>query len=77
MNGWKVWLLMIANTAAMVGCWGVLIDDANKGHSKWDEFKAEHHCKVVAQLPGGLFDSSRTGWLCDDGVTYFKPGLAP
>jgi len=51
----------------------------------WDAFNAEHHCKVVGRHSGDVATiitsdgkvgtattSSKTGWLCDDGVTYWR-----
>jgi hypothetical protein len=68
----RLWVVMAVNAAAMVGCWGMLIDDSQKQHRKWEQWAKDHKCKVVSRMPGGFFDSPRTGWLCDDGVTYFK-----
>ena len=55
------------------------------GAREWEEFKAAHNCKIVSKEDGHTslgFSSSgnsvvmgtpgKTGWLCDDGVTYFK-----
>lgn len=56
---------------------------------EWQQFKQEHHCKIVAKMDGdvvvGFGTSSsgsmvttvsttddKTGWLCDDGITYWK-----
>lgn len=51
----------------------------------WSHFKVDHQCKVVARKRGESFTvvgsdgnvgfgstSGQTGWLCDDGVTYFR-----
>ena len=51
----------------------------------WNKFKVDHHCKVVAQVSpsngigvsssGNLvttYESGKQGWLCDDGITYFR-----
>lgn len=62
---------------------------AAKEEKKWDEFKIQHHCKVVAHIDGETFPtfgvggngqmtigvgstSDKTGWLCDDGIIYYK-----
>lgn len=61
---------------------------ANEGR-KWEQFKTEHNCKVVAKISGDVFTTTsvgangqvqfglgstpdKTGWLCDDGVTYYR-----
>ena len=36
----------------------------------WDDFKSEHNCKIVS-IDEGFF-STKTGWLCDDNITYYK-----
>jgi len=62
-----------------------------KEGQKWEMFKAEHNCRVVAKVSGEMFTGvapvvggeggvgiiisstpSKTGWLCDDGVTYYR-----
>lgn len=41
-----------------------------KGNStEWDNFKLEHNCKIVSKNEGLL---GKTGWLCDDNITYYK-----
>lgn len=52
---------------------------------EWAAFKDAHHCKVVAHIRGDTFNTinadgsvgigttpSKTGWLCDDGITYYR-----
>lgn len=56
---------------------------------KWDAFKVEHNCKVVAKINGDVFNTfgtdakgnmtvgvgstpDKNGWLCDDGITYYR-----
>ena len=46
---------------------------------RWAQFKVDHHCRVVAKKDGqyvygvkGSWTADQRGWLCDDGVTYFK-----
>jgi hypothetical protein len=57
-------------------------------NKKWDKFKKEHKCKIVSYIDGdtnvGVGIGSKgpiptlsetpdkAGWLCDDGMTYFK-----
>lgn len=51
----------------------------------WETFKQEQHCRVVSSSTPTTttgFDTSgnfvvmttpgKTGWLCDDGVTYYR-----
>ena len=52
---------------------------------QWSAFKKEHNCKIVSKINGDVFTafttdgkaavgstSGKTGWLCDDGVTYYR-----
>lgn len=55
---------------------------------RWEAFKVAHHCKVVGEqqattsvgfAPSGngvttviVTDGGKTGWLCDNGVTYWR-----
>lgn len=56
---------------------------------RWNEFKIEHHCRVVSHISSSMFNTfgidskgnpvigigstpEKTGWLCDDGVIYYK-----
>lgn len=58
-----------------------LVADANA----WEAFKAAHDCKIVGQMSGDVFNtfdakgnvgigftSGKTGWSCNDGVTYWR-----
>lgn len=57
--------------------------------ARWEQFKVDHACKVIAKISGDVFNTfgisasgssvvgvaatpDKTGWLCDDGVTYYK-----
>lgn len=79
----------IAIVGAIVGLLGFVAAAMVKEHKHWQQFKADHHCKVVAQVSGDVFTTvgigsngqvttgvgstgSKTGWLCDDGVTYYR-----
>lgn len=63
----------------------VLILTGKHEIKKWDEFTIAHHCKIVSHTSGDVFNTidangkigigitdSKTGWLCDDGITYYK-----
>lgn len=52
---------------------------------EWQQFKQDHACKVVARTSSTVVNTisssgkvgiavvdGQTGWLCDDGVTYYK-----
>ncbi len=48
-----------------------------KDHQSWEQFKIEHVCQIVGQKRSqstGLFSHTprQTGWLCDDGITYWR-----
>lgn len=51
----------------------------------WEQFKVEHNCKIVGQSQGEIstgigtdgkvttiVGQDKTGYLCDDGVTYWR-----
>jgi hypothetical protein len=76
-DAWPFWVCVLG----VVVCLGFMVAEAQQ----WAEFKAEHHCKVVAKVSGdlvpvfganGSFTVAATpdkkGWLCDDGVTYYR-----
>lgn len=72
----KVTIIIL--TASVVSC-SLLIRDIVQSKKldklNWKSFVQEHNCKVVERgvLTGGVFQSVQTGWLCDDGVKYYKP----
>lgn len=52
---------------------------------EWETFRAAHECKIVGKMSGDVFNtfdakgnvgigftSGKTGWSCNDGVTYWK-----
>lgn len=52
-----------------------------KADDDWSAFKTAHNCKIVSKMDstesfttGGhlVFNPAKDGWLCDDGITYFK-----
>jgi len=52
---------------------------SQKDRKEWEAFRDAHKCKVVAKRDGqyvytknGGWTDPQTGWLCDDGITYFK-----
>lgn len=57
----------------------LLLNAAGRDRARWEQFKRDHACRVVAKKDGqfvsggngGGYISAQTGWLCDDGVTYF------
>ena len=51
-----------------------VIQAENKEKLDWHSFVQAHNCKVVEpDVPAGTFAPAQTGWLCDDGVKYYKP----
>lgn len=64
---------------------GWAINEDIKERKEWEKFKVEHKCKVVAYISGSTFNTidakgnigvgatdPKTGWLCDDGITYYR-----
>jgi hypothetical protein len=53
----------------------VLPDWSVKRQARWDAFKATHHCKLVESWAGNVgtnHEGSKTAYLCDDGVKYWR-----
>ena len=45
----------------------------HRGEEKeWLQFRREHHCRIVGEMTGGYKTPPKTGWLCDDGKTYWR-----
>jgi hypothetical protein len=69
----------VAITAALLVWLASAVED------DWQTFAATHNCRMVAQKPGStgyivgangktgyVFTPGTTGYLCDDGVTYWR-----
>jgi len=57
-----------------VGCVLLVVNEVDRGERKWEQWSKDHQCRPVTHLPSsGLFGDPKTGWLCDDGETYFRP----
>jgi hypothetical protein len=73
-------MVIIAMVLGLVVLIAVVGMAALEDGKRWKQFKVDHACKVVAKKEGqyvsggngGGYISAQTGWLCDDGVTYFK-----
>lgn len=76
-------VLIVATLLGLV-FWGV-VPLIQESLARWETFKREHDCKVVAnvgsEISYGISSSgkvvsviqpSKTGWLCNDGVTYYR-----
>lgn len=61
-----------------IGVWALVVDARD-----WEAFKVAHECKIVGKMHGEMintfdakgnigigFTSGKTGWACNDGVTY-------
>jgi len=76
-----VTIFIIAAIALLaLGIWAAVEDSR-----KWEAFKVARNCKFVAHVRGSthvgmstsgnmvvMGESDKTGWLCDDGVTYYR-----
>lgn len=62
-----------------------LVGLIEENNNKWEQFKIEHKCKIVAKISGGvstgissdgkvvpIIESDKTSWLCDDGIVYTR-----
>lgn len=67
---------MVAVVFAVVTAIVLLVQSARNEEREWQKFKAAHKCKVTAKVPSHAgykdYTPAQDGWLCDDGITYFK-----
>jgi hypothetical protein len=57
--------LILAGICIFSGAVAYILIDRN---AKWEEFRAQHHCKAMAEDPSGR------SWSCDDGKNYYHGG---
>lgn len=75
-------IIVVISVLIVLGIWANIVE-----RREWEAFKAEHNCKIVGKTKatssvgittagdGGLVvltKPSRTGWKCDDGITYWR-----
>jgi hypothetical protein len=83
--GWKPGTLFSIGIIAVVGIFGILINEGIQESKAWAKFSKEHNCVVVAKISGDVittiggdgkvavgFTDDKTGYKCDDGVTYYR-----
>lgn len=68
-----IWTVIIASAAAFLY---VLARGVVQDREEWQRFVIEHHCKVIGEMSGSStgngYIPAKTGYLCDDGVTYWR-----
>ena len=64
--------LFLLLLAAMLGFALSLAASHNEEEKVWLQFRREHHCRIVGEMTGGYKTPPKTGWLCDDGKTYWR-----
>jgi hypothetical protein len=58
---------------AMVIGWLIALSASyNEDEKAWLQFRREHHCRMVGEITGGYKTPPKTGWLCDNGMTYWR-----
>lgn len=82
-DGWFGRLLLFGIPSLII----LMIVGSIQDAQQWAQFKTEHACKIVGQMRGDISiapivggnggvaisqSSDKTGWLCDDGVTYWR-----
>lgn len=73
-------IFLAAFAVFAIGIWALIVDATN-----WETFKVAHECKIVGKMHGEMintfdakgnigigFTSGKTGWACNDGVTYWR-----
>lgn len=64
--------LFLLLLAAILGFALLLAASHNEEEKVWLQFRREHHCRIVGEMTGGYKTPPKTGWLCDDGKTYWR-----
>jgi hypothetical protein len=57
---------------AIVAFWVLLIFTLITDAKRWVEFAEAHDCKIVAHISRIGSVSSKTGYACNDGITYYR-----
>jgi len=64
--------LLLLLLAAMVGGSFSILYSYKEKEEVWLRFREERHCRIVGEMTGGYKTPPKTGWLCDDGKTYWR-----
>lgn len=59
-------------TLAMLGGAIIALAASHNEDEVWLQFRKERHCRIVGEMTGGYKTSPKTGWLCDNGMTYWR-----
>lgn len=75
--GVKPWVIVTFGIAivlafALIAGYVAKVDEEN-----WEHFKRIHNCRKIGETSGtvdsaGRYTLGQEGWLCDDGVTYWR-----
>ena len=73
-------LAVVAIVLLGLGAWALVVDAKD-----WEVFRVSHECRIVGKMHGEMintfdakgnvgigFTSGKTGWSCNDGVTYWR-----
>lgn len=84
-QGGEIDMVIVAICAILAVLTTCIVALAVRADQAWDKFSVEHACKVVGKMSGDTFNtidargnvgigstSPKTGYLCDDGVTYWR-----
>lgn len=76
--------IMPALLLTFLGLIALLVWIAIEENRLWQAFRVAHKCHVTAKISGSTFNTfdgknvgvgsvpPKTGWTCDDGITYFR-----
>jgi hypothetical protein len=76
--------ITVAVASALVALVACAVHADRVEEARWQKFSVAHHCRIAAKMPGDVFNTfdgknvgigatpDKTGWACDDGVTYFR-----
>ena len=69
--------LAILAAVIIILIFGGLFYLAQIDNENWEHFKKIHNCRKIGETSGtvdsaGRYTPGQEGWLCDDGVTYWR-----
>jgi hypothetical protein len=66
-------LCLISIGLLMAGAICIYLGRDPEGNA-FDKFRVEHHCTVAGRTEWAIRKPEQTGFLCDDGITYWRNG---
>ena len=76
-DGIKLWVVYVFAISIISALFIFLGYIAKVDNENWEHFKRIHNCRKIGETSGtvdsaGHYTPGQEGWLCDDGVTYWR-----